>query len=223
MPNLLSLATYCVGLEPRSLPSTGITRLPQYCGPLRHPKVPGPSLAGLQLVILTTPRGFPCCVRFPGVHALATTPARRLGVLSAHFPSRVSLPRYGRRVGPRIVLFEACSAFTHVRACTLAPSPYIVTRLPEASTVSLPPQLLRLLPAGAFRRVGFSPTGKRRLFTAHAKMRQSQPLPGCQIAVIEFGKFRRQQVTATRHSRVLTYVSRRIQYGHAHGNDRGLS
>jgi hypothetical protein len=29
---------------------------------------------------LTTLRGFPCCVRFPCVHAAATTPAQRLGV-----------------------------------------------------------------------------------------------------------------------------------------------
>ena len=49
----------------------------------------------------------------------------------AHPTSRISLPRYGRRVGPRIDLFEACSAFTHVAACTLALSPYFVTRLPE--------------------------------------------------------------------------------------------
>ena len=34
-----------------------------------------------------------------------------------------SLPRQGCRVGRRIVLFEACSAFTHVTACTLALSP----------------------------------------------------------------------------------------------------
>ena len=43
-------------------------------------------------------------------------------------PSRISLPRKGCRVGLRIVLFEACSAFTRVTACTLALSPYIVTR-----------------------------------------------------------------------------------------------
>src|SRR6516225_8840541 len=38
-------------------------------------------------------------------------------------PSRVSLPRKGRRVGLHIVRFEACSAFTRVAACTLARSP----------------------------------------------------------------------------------------------------
>jgi hypothetical protein len=43
----------------------------------------------------------------------------------------------------------------------------VVTRIPKASASSLPPWLLRLLPAGAFCRVGFTPTGKRRLLTAH--------------------------------------------------------
>jgi hypothetical protein len=28
--------------------------------------------------------GFPCCVRFPCVHAAATTPVQRLGVVLAH-------------------------------------------------------------------------------------------------------------------------------------------
>ena len=74
------------------------------------------------------------------VHAVANTPAQRLSALlcSLH-PSRISLPRYGSRVGLRIVLFEACSAFTRVTACTLALSPYIVTRDPKASATSLPP------------------------------------------------------------------------------------
>src|ERR1700676_4607224 len=64
-------------------------------------------------------------------------------------PSRVSLPRKGHRVGLHIVLFEACSAFTRVSACTLARSPYFVTRYPKASDISSPPCLLRLLPDGA--------------------------------------------------------------------------
>src|SRR5215470_16462366 len=41
----------------------------------------------------------------------------------AHSPRRISLPRKGCRVGLRIVLFEACLAFTCVTACTLALSP----------------------------------------------------------------------------------------------------
>ena len=35
--------------------------------------------------------------------------------------------------------YKACSAFTRVTACTLALSPYIVTRYPKASATSLPP------------------------------------------------------------------------------------
>src|SRR6266404_4368144 len=76
-----SFTTYCVCLELRPLPSTGITRFQRYYEPLRHPKAPSLSFAGFQLVIaLSTPWGFPCCVRFPCVHAVATTPAQRLGV-----------------------------------------------------------------------------------------------------------------------------------------------
>jgi len=39
---------------------------------------------------LTTPWGLPCCVRFPCVHAVATTPAQRLGVLLRSFTPAVS-------------------------------------------------------------------------------------------------------------------------------------
>ena len=86
----------------------------------------------------------------------------------AHSPSRISLPRKGRRVGLRIVLFEACSTFTRVTACTLALSPirdthsegfsYFVTSIaaPAASGWSV-------------CRVGLAPTGKRRLVTAHTR------------------------------------------------------
>src|ERR1700730_8158499 len=45
-------------------------------------------------------------------------------------PGRIGLPRKGCRVGLHIVLFEACSAFTRVAACTLARSP-IRDPLPE--------------------------------------------------------------------------------------------
>ncbi|MDB5923930.1 MAG: hypothetical protein JWN13_2866, partial [Betaproteobacteria bacterium] len=127
-----SLTTSCVCLEPRPLPSTGITRLQRYYEPLRHPRASGLSLAGLRLIIPDHALGLPvlralslcaCCRHYPGAAAGSTT--------SLMQPSRVSLPRYGIRVGPRIVLFEACSAFTRVTACTLALSPYFVTRLTE--------------------------------------------------------------------------------------------
>src|SRR6266567_211514 len=124
-----SFTTYCVCLELRSLPSTGITQLRRYYEPLRHPRAPGLSLAGFRLIVVpTTPWGFPCCVRFPCVHAVATTPAQRLGVLIRSFAQPYQPSPKGLSGRLRIVLFEACSAFTRVTACTLALSPYIVTR-----------------------------------------------------------------------------------------------
>src|SRR5712675_1374845 len=99
---------------------------------------PGLSLAGVRLVIpdlaVTLPL-FTCC-RHPG----AAT-----GRSLALAPSHISLPRYPCRVGLHVGFFEACSAFTHVAACTRARSPSR-DRYPEASDISSPPCLLRLLP-----------------------------------------------------------------------------
>jgi len=80
-----------------------------------------------------------CCRHYPGAAA---------GRSLALPPSHISLPRYPCRVGLHVGFFEACSAFTHVAACTRARSPSR-DRYPEASDISSPPCLLRLLPAGA--------------------------------------------------------------------------
>src|SRR5262249_12263239 len=50
---------------------------------------------------------------------------------------RVSLPRFHVRIGLHIVLFEVCSAFTRVAACTLARSPYVVTAIRRLQTLRL--------------------------------------------------------------------------------------
>src|SRR5437016_9519495 len=109
-------------------------------------------------------------LREPGVGDLRDPfPRHTVLLATALIPNRVSLPRYGCRVGLRIVLFEACSAFTRVTACTLALSPYLVTRLSEGfshfvSSIAAP------VASGWSRcRVGLAPTGKRRLCTAHAR------------------------------------------------------
>ena len=163
-----SLTTYCVCLELRSLPSTGITRLPQYYEPLRHPRAPGLSLTGFQLVIADHASGLPvlralslctCCRHYPGAAA---------GRILAHSPSRISLPRNGSRVGLRIVLFEACSAFTRVTACTLALSP-IRDTLIEGFSHFVTSMTAPIASGWSGCRVGLAPTGKRRLVTAHAR------------------------------------------------------
>ena len=119
-----SLATSCVCLELRSLPSPGVTRLHRYCEPLRRPAAPGLSLAGVQLVIPDHVAGLPV-LRTLSFMCVPPPLPRCSGWASSSLisPSRISLPRKGRRVGLHIVLFEACSAFTRVAARTLAPSP----------------------------------------------------------------------------------------------------
>src|SRR5262245_8864235 len=88
---------------------------------------------------LTTPWGLPCCVRFPCVHAVATTPAQRLGVLLRSFHPAVS-------AFPERVVGSACaSSFSRLarRSLTLRPAHsrghLVVTRYPKASATSLPP------------------------------------------------------------------------------------
>jgi hypothetical protein len=86
----------------------------------------------------------------------------------AHSPSRISLPRYGSRVGLCIVLFEACSAFTRVTACTLALSPSRDT-LTEGFSHFVTSMTAPVASGWSGCRVGLIPTGKRRLSTAHAR------------------------------------------------------
>src|SRR5260370_27922391 len=138
-----SFPTYCVCLELRPLPSTGITRLQRYYEPLRHPKAPGLSLTGFRLVLADHALGLPvlrtlslctCCRHYPGAASARTA--------SLTSPSRISFPRKGRRVGLRIVLFEACSAFTRVTACTLPLSPIRATLIKcvsHSATPTTPP------------------------------------------------------------------------------------
>ena len=54
------------------------------------------------------------------MHAVATTPAESLGAIVVRLPQQWQPSPNFRRVGFRIALFEACSAFTRVTACMLA-------------------------------------------------------------------------------------------------------
>jgi hypothetical protein len=96
LPNLHVLATCCVRLELRSLPSTSVTRLQQYYEPLRHPTASGLSVTGVRLVVPDHALGLPvlpalslctCCCHYPGAATGATTSLIR-PVISA-FPERV--------------------------------------------------------------------------------------------------------------------------------------
>ena len=86
-----------VDLEPRPLPSTGVNRLHRYYGPLRLPRRPGLSLAGIRLGHAPTAWGLPCCVdlrvptcrrHYPG--GTTVRMRRSLKTVTAAFP--VSVP-----------------------------------------------------------------------------------------------------------------------------------
>jgi len=135
--------------ELRLLPSTGVIRLQRYYEPLRHPIRPGLSLAGVRLegaplrhIGLPVLRSVPMCL-----HAVAITPADLLGP-SLVPPSNSGLPPnsagsasaspFSRPAQRSLALRPACSPSRQWRPST-----------PEASSSSLPPPTLRLLPAGA--------------------------------------------------------------------------
>src|ERR1039457_878092 len=133
--------------------------------------MPSLSLAGFRLVIADHAMGLPvlrtlslctCCRHYPGAAAGRT--------LRSASPSRISLPRKGCRVGLRIVLFEDCSAFTRVTACTLALSP-IRDTLIEGFSHFVTSMTAPIASGWSGCRVGLAPTGKRRLVTAHTQIR----------------------------------------------------
>ena len=155
----------CVHLELTLLPSTGITRLPRYYGPLRHPVAPFPPSRASGCRSRGTLWGFPCCVHFPCVHAVATTPVQQTGSNVAQTPPSIS-------TFPVRVNGSACtSSFSSIAQPSLTLRPvrshgHLCDRHPGASDISSSPCL-----PGRFRlehrRVGLSPTRKCRLCTAH--------------------------------------------------------
>ena len=168
----MSLSTSCICLELRPLPSTGITRHLQYYEPLRHPMVPGPSLTGVRLTFPRSHQGASRVARASLVYMLSPLPRHSgwdhsCSLTQSYQPSPI-WPS-GRPVQrPFRGLLSVHSRYgLHTRAAT-----YMRHASPEASTASLPPQLLRLLPAGTIAGWDFHPLGKRRLTTAHANCRR---------------------------------------------------
>jgi len=97
----------------------------------------------------TTPRGFPCCARFPCVRAVATTPVQQLAVLHRSSSQSCQTSPVGSPGRPAHRPFRGVFSVhsrygPHTRAATNA-----WHASPKASDTSSPPYLLRLLPAGA--------------------------------------------------------------------------
>ena len=100
-----------------------------------------------------------CCRHYPGAAA---------GRIFRSSPAVSAFPE-SPRVGLRIGLFEAYSAFTRVTACTLALSPYIVTRYPNGFSHFVTSMTAPVASGWSGRRMGLTPTGKRRPTTAHTR------------------------------------------------------
>src|SRR5262244_4539495 len=134
--------------------------------------------------------GFPCCARFPCVHAAATTPVQQLGVFLAHLtqlyqPSPIPLSGRPAHRPFRGLLGVHPRCGLHTRAVTVYRDRY-----PGASDISSPPCLPRLLPAGAVAGWALHPLEKRRLVTAHVVSRPSRiprrtPIPAIRGIEIE--------------------------------------
>ena len=131
---------------------------------------------GVRLLIPVTHWGFPCCVRFPCVHAAATTPVQRLGVLDAHLtqpcqPSPEGSPGRPAHRPFRGLLGVHSRCGLHTRAVTVFRDPlsegfrHFVTSMPAP-----------VASGWSGRRVGLAPTGKRRLFTAHTPSGRSRQI-----------------------------------------------
>ncbi len=166
-----ALATSCVDSEPGPLPSTGITRLPRYYRPLRHPPWPGLAVTGNLLETPTsTIEDFPCCARSSSfVQATANTPARLPGARSALFPSSLSLPRIDWQVA-------RASPFSKLaqRSLTLQPvrSPSHPVTLYTEGFSHFVTSMTGPMATGwsESRRVGFAPTGQAPLGTAQVEL-----------------------------------------------------
>src|SRR5580693_2217234 len=118
---------------------------------------------------LTTPWGLPCCARFPCVHAVATTPAQRRGTASLTSPQSCQpspIWQSGRPVHcPFRGLLGVHSRYgLHTRAVTV----YRDT-LSEGFSHFVTSMTAPVASGWSGCRVGFAPTEKRRLLTAHAR------------------------------------------------------
>jgi len=125
LPNLPFLATSYARLELRPLPSTGVTRLHQYYGPLRHPVPPSLALAGVWLDVRPVHgKGLPVLPR-SSCADMPSPLSRRIGRVRSSLasPALAAFPEIKIGSASALVIFGTCSAFTHVMACQLVESP----------------------------------------------------------------------------------------------------
>jgi hypothetical protein len=176
LPNLLPLCTCCVCLELRPLPSTGVTQSQKYYGPIRHPKMPGLSVTGVQLVVPDPHQGASRVARAFLVYMLPPVPrcSDCVRICSVHtvvsvFPEsrfRSSCTLTFSRIAQRSLTLRPAHSRCHRISWQLLPEGFkhFVTSI--ASPVAT---------GWSCGQVGLTPTGKRRLCTAHRDSSRSRP------------------------------------------------
>src|ERR1700736_3728508 len=171
-----SFTTYCVCLELRSLPSTGVTRLQRYYEPLRHPRAPGLSLTGFRLVLADHAMGLPVLRTL----SLCTCRRNSPGAASERIASLVPIQTYqsspiglsGRPAHcPFRGLLGVHSRYgLHTRAVTVYRDTLTRGFSHFVTSMTAP-----VASGWSGCRVGLTPTGKRRLCTAHTHTGHRSP------------------------------------------------
>ena len=158
-------------IESGPLPSTGITRLRRYYGPIRHLSRPTLALTGSSLAQLSAVHGadFPCCARSISRTCCHHYPGGIVRCVSRSLPSRRRPSPLLWRVGSHVDCFGACSVFTRVTARTICWPPE--EAVSESASAHLsppgPPPGFRL--GRAVRRSGLSPGIPVHLGKAHTQ------------------------------------------------------
>jgi hypothetical protein len=146
----------------RSYPASSVVR------PLRHPIRPDLSLTSCQLIRTAITAGASRVASgLLCVHAIAITPAGLMEPIRSYsFHQRRPSP-ISRWVGSCINRFEACSAFPHGTACTLAESPSdpFHRKLRQLRCLRCRFDCYRVERTSS--RAGLAPAEVQRLFTAH--------------------------------------------------------
>ena len=167
----------CAALELRSLPSTGITRLPWYLRTSPPPCWPNLTLAGCRLARATPPAELPVLRPVPSsIHATANTPAEPVGARVARFPTAGSLPRFNGGSASALCVSRPARrllALWPVWSLSRPRRPFVIGVL---QTMLLPPPSAPTATDWSdICRAGFAPAEEWHLLTAHVEIQHKDP------------------------------------------------
>jgi hypothetical protein len=165
-----SLLACCVSFQLRPLPSPGITRLPQYYGPLRHPRRPSLSLTSCRLILYRPPLGLPVLRLVPLPACRRHYPGRTDGFVRSFSPIDIGLPRIIGGSAPALAVSGPAQRSPSLRPTDLPSrqSDPLHRRLQQLRYLHYRSDCYRVERTSS--RVGLSPTVNQRLFTAHDKV-----------------------------------------------------